>query len=161
LGNTFTQNATGGLGIGPSNANMATTFVINCVIDGNTVSSNGDAVKGTFGIVASSTGGHQILNNTVTNNYGVGIYLYGDASNILIQGNTVSGTSASAYSGGYGILLEHTSNISVQGNAVTKNASDGIRNLAPTGTNTITGNTSSGNTPIYLRVVKKIMHLGS
>jgi parallel beta-helix repeat protein len=79
----------------------------------------------------------------------VGIYLYGDASNILIQGNTVSGTSASAYSYGYGILLEQTSSITVQGNTVRNNASYGIRDAYPTGTNTITGNTCTGNNPNY------------
>jgi parallel beta-helix repeat protein len=149
LGNTFTQNAAAGLTLGPATSNMATTFVVNCVVDGNTISSNGDAAKGMYGICCSSTSGHLILGNTVANNYGIGISLYGQASNILIQGNTVSGTSASAYSGGYGILLDQTSSITVQGNTVTNNTSYGIRDAYPTGTNTITGNTSTGNNPNY------------
>jgi parallel beta-helix repeat protein len=149
LGNTFTQNATIGLAIGPSHSNMAASFVINCVMDDNNIASNGDAAKGLYGICASSTSGHRILNNTVRNNYGIGIGLYGDASDILIQGNTVSGTSASAFSFGYGILLDHTSSIIVQGNTVTDNAYYGIRDAYPTGINTITGNTSTGNHPNY------------
>jgi parallel beta-helix repeat protein len=145
LENTFTQNAAAGLTFGPANANMATTFVINCVIDGNTVSSNGDAAKGMYGICGSSTGGHRILNNTVANNYGIGISLYGQASNILIQGNTISGTRASAYSGGYGILLDQTSNITVKGNTVIDNAGHGIKDTHLFSTNKITGNAVSGN----------------
>jgi parallel beta-helix repeat protein len=161
LGNTFTQNATIGLAIGPSNVNMATTFVINCVIDGNTIASNGDGVKGMYGICASSTDGHQILNNTVTDNYGIGIYLYGEASNILIQGNTVSGTKASAYSGGYGILLDHTSNITVQGNVVSKNVSQGIRDVDPAGTNTFKETQPAATTRTMRGWLKKILQPAS
>jgi parallel beta-helix repeat protein len=149
LGNTFTQNATIGLAFGPANSNMTTTFVINCMIDGNTISSNGDPVKGMYGIGGSSTSGHQILNNTIMNNYGIGLGLYGSASDILIQENNVSGTSPSSFSRGYGILLDMTSNITVQGNTVTNNAYYGIRDADPIGTNTITGNTSTGNNPNY------------
>jgi parallel beta-helix repeat protein len=148
LGCTFASNASSGLTIGPSLANTGKAFVTLIVIDGNTVSGNGTH-GGASGIEISNTSGHQVLNNSVTDNIGIGLYLRDSASNNLISKNTVNGTKAAPSSDriGYGIHLYLTSGNTVTGNTVTNSAACGIRDASPTGTNTISGNTLSNNNP--------------
>ena len=92
------------------------TFVTKLVIDGNTVTGNG---LGGFseGIEIHYTTGHQVTNNIVKGNHGIGI------------------------------LLNATSGNAVTGNTVTGNSGRGIVDKDPTGSNTIADNSVSGNGP--------------
>lgn len=147
-GCTFAANANAGLAVGPSGANAGRAFVTNTLIDGNTATGNGLRGGGS-GIGISNTSGHQITNNTITDNIGTGICLRNEANANLVRGNTVTGTKAAPSPGdiGYGILLYLTGGNTVTGNTVTNSAACGIRDAYPSGTNSIGSNILSNNHP--------------
>jgi parallel beta-helix repeat protein len=147
-GCTFATNAGAGLATGPSLANTGNAFVTNVVIDGNTASGNGaDPQCAGDGFDLSNSTGYQVLNNVVADNVGIGIYLRPGANDSIVTGNTVTGTvlNAAADMYGYGIMLYETQGNTVTGNTVTDNAGCGIRDAYPTGSNTISPNSESGN----------------
>ena len=144
---TFTGNAGSGVSVG---SKAAGTNMSEIVIDGNTVTGNGtNSISATRGIwITGGASGLKIQNNKVQNNRGIGIHVV-DADNNSVTGNTVTGTLTQSnpqrFGGGEGILLEKTSGNHATGNTVTGNHGCGIRDAYPTGTNTLSGNTNTGN----------------
>ena len=144
----FTGNAGSGISAGKKEAG---TTMSGIVIEGNTVTGNGtNAVSATRGIwITDGASGFKIQNNTVRNNWGIGIHLVSNANSSFVTGNTVTGTltksNPQAYGGGEGILLDSTSGNHITGNTVTGNEGCGIRDAYPTGTNTISGNANTDN----------------
>jgi len=149
---TFASNAGEGLAIGPAISNRGRAFVTDVIIEGNIVIGNG-LHAGASGIGISNTSGHWIINNTVTDNIGNGIYLRNQANRIFITGNTVTGTKAASSRGGigYGIILYDTADNIVLGNTVRSSAACGIRDAYPLGNNTIGLNKLINNNPNICR----------
>jgi parallel beta-helix repeat protein len=138
---TFTNNAGGGLQVGPAGVDMAVTFVTNMVAERNTFRGNGRGA-----IRLSSCTGNIIRDNRVEDNFGVGIsVLYTTGS--VVTGNTVMRTklAGSGNERGAGIILENDKGTVCSGNTVTGNEGHGIFTWKSNAT--VTGNTVSGNGP--------------
>lgn len=145
-GCTFTNNAGGGLQIGPAMVNKADTFVTKLVAEKNTFIGNG--VGGisppNYAIGLSACTGNTIRDNVLQDNSGIGIgVLYTNDS--VVTGNTVTGTKVlgSGSESGAGIILENDVGTTCTGNTVTGNEGYGIFTWQSDAT--VTGNTVSGN----------------
>jgi parallel beta-helix repeat protein len=150
-GCTLTHNAGGGLQAGPPVAFAGLAFLVNVVIDGNTISGNGiGSVNGSIrdGVLISNCDGVKLLNNKIQGNTGRGILLRDKATHTLISGNTITGTiqipGQPFWSGG-GLYLGSCAGTKVSGNTVTGNGGFGIQNNSKDASITVSGNTVSGN----------------
>jgi parallel beta-helix repeat protein len=123
-GCTFTNNAGGGLQIGPANVNKLNTFVTKLVAEKNKFIGNG--VGGisppNYGIRLSSCTGNTIRDNLLQDNSGVGIGVL-DTNDAVVTGNTVTGTKVlgSGSEAGAGIILENDVGTTCTNNTVTGN----------------------------------------
>ena len=148
IGNVIQNNVGAGNG-GGINIHFGSPLVQGNTIKGNSVAFFGGTEGGGVDILGSSTA--QILNNTITGNFGVGfgggIGMNG-GSNALIRDNKIAGNTAESQGGGLW-LANDSSEIIVQ-NLIVKNAApsgSGIYSLIPSSTPgfVVVNNTISNN----------------
>lgn len=149
------NNAGGGIMAGPPVAFAGLSFLVNVVIDRNTVTGNGlNPVDGNIkdGVQISNCDGVVVSRNQITANTGRGILLRNSATRTTLTGNAVTGTlglPGQGYWSGGGIYLSSCPNSVVRDNTVTGNASFGILLVSADATVTIASNsvTANGRTP--------------
>ncbi len=141
-GCTITSNSGLGMSIGVPQSYTGLAWIKGVVVDGNTCTSNGLNSLSTSpraAIMVSDTPGP---GNTITNNYcannGLGIQLRNGANGITISGNTVTQNTTD------GIQVYSTDGNTITGNTATNNLGRGIYSTSNTNI-TISNNTLSGN----------------
>ncbi len=137
------NNAGNGFATGVPIANTGLSFIRNLVVDANTFNANGLNPEDGYlrnGVLVTNSDGNRITNNTISNTVGRGILLRSNATNTVIQGNQVTGSSQA------GIYLSQCSGSPVSGNTVSGNGY-GIYQAsgagAVVGTNTLASNGTS------------------
>jgi parallel beta-helix repeat protein len=149
------NNAGGGILAGPPVAFAGLSFLVNVVLDRNTIQGNGlNPVDGNIkdGVQISNCDGVVVSRNQISGNTGRGILLRNNATRTTLTGNTVTGTlglPGQEYWSGGGIYLSSCPNSSVRDNTVTGNASFGILLVSADASVTIASNsvTANGRTP--------------
>jgi parallel beta-helix repeat protein len=141
-GCTFTSNSGFGVEIGVPISYTGQAWIKGVVVDGNTVTGSGVNSLSTSpraGIEASDIPG---AGNTITNNYcaknGLGILLRNGSNGMTISGNTVTQNTTD------GIQVYSTDGNTITGNTATNNLGRGIYSTSNTNI-TLNNNTVSGN----------------
>ncbi len=142
LGCTFTNNSGGGIQNGLALKDRGIAFARNVLIDGNVMVGNGfnaaNNEPGGGGIEISNTAGHRVTNNVMRDNKNWGLRLRDEADDIIVTGNTITGTQ------GDGIYLDPTiTNYTITGNT-RYGIYQGSGARGTLGTNLVSGN---GRTP--------------
>jgi parallel beta-helix repeat protein len=145
------NNAGGGLMAGPPVAFAGLSFLVNVVVDHNTVTGSGvNPVDGNIkdGIQISNCDGVKVTNNTISGSNGRGMLLRNNASRTTVTGNTITGTltiPGNTFWSGGGIYLTSCPNTTVSSNTVYNNSGYGIQKTTTDTTVVVTGNTVYGN----------------
>lgn len=145
LGCTLASNGGSGIQVGVAISNKGLAWIRNTTMDGNTITSNrtsGLSTDGGGGIEISNTSGHRVTNSVFRTNNRCGLLLRDGASNTIVTGNTVTGTTGTP---GDGIFVDRTiTGFQITGNTAQYNAGYGIF-VATGAQGTLSGNTQSGN----------------
>jgi len=126
---TFTNNAGGGIYIGPAEVDMKTTFVTETVVEQCTFVDNGrhSIDPPAYGIRLSACAGNTLKNNSIKGHTGIGMGIFKTRNAQVLQ-NTVTGTRASGRGPevGSGLLFGEDKGSLCFGNTVRGNAGKGI-----------------------------------
>ncbi len=145
LGCTLASNGGNGIQVGVAASNKGLAWIKSTTMDGNTITSNrtnGLSTDGGGGIEISNTSGHKVTNNIFRTNNHCGLLLRDEASNTIVTGNTLTGTTGTP---GDGIFVDRTiTGFQITGNTAQNNAGHGIYVMSGA-QGTQSGNTQSGN----------------